>query len=208
MQKENSFVAIFKTHAEAEDAVKALQHSGFDMRKLSIVAHDYNTEEHVVGYYNAGERIRYWGKQGVFWGGLWGLLFGSAFFWVPGIGPLVVAGPLAGWIVAALETAALGGGMGIVGAALASIGIPTDSILEYETALTAGKFVLIAKDTPAEITRAQDIIQGARPEMSKLHNLAPSLLNHKTFNAPFEGMRHVIPACRGNQYSSNYYNLY
>jgi hypothetical protein len=38
--------------------------------------------------------MKYWGKQGAFWGGLWGMLFGAAFFAIPGLGPILVAGPL------------------------------------------------------------------------------------------------------------------
>ena len=102
MSNENSAVAIFNNHEEAEKAVKELQKSGFDMKRLSIVGKDYHTEEHVTGYYHAGDRMKYWGKMGAFWGGLWGILFGAAFFWVPGIGPLVVAGPLVAAIVGGL----------------------------------------------------------------------------------------------------------
>ena len=76
----NAVVAIYKSHTEAEAAVKELQRSDFDMEKLLIVGRDCHTEEHVVGYYTTGDRMRYWGKQGAFWGGIWGLLFGSAFF--------------------------------------------------------------------------------------------------------------------------------
>ena len=111
MSKKNSVVAVFASHNQAEDAVRELQKDGFDMKKLSIVGKDYHTDEHVVGYYNTGDRMMYWGKLGAFWGGFWGLLFGSAFFWVPGIGQLLVAGPLVAWIVAALEEAAVVGGL-------------------------------------------------------------------------------------------------
>ena len=78
-------MAIYKSHTEAEAAVKELQQSGFDMKKLSIVGRDYHTDENVVGYYNTGDRMKYWGKLGAFWGGIWGLLFGSAFFLIPGV---------------------------------------------------------------------------------------------------------------------------
>ena len=88
MSEKNSVVAIFESHSQAEDAVRELQKDGFDMKKLSIVGKDYHTDEHVVGYYTTGDRMMYWGKLGAFWGGFWGLLFGSAFFWVPGVGPL------------------------------------------------------------------------------------------------------------------------
>ena len=110
MSNTNSVVAVFESHDQAEDAIRELQKDGFDMKKLSIVGKDYHTEEHVVGYYTTGDRMAYWGKLGAFWGGFWGLsLFGSAFFWVPGIGPLLVAGPLVMWIVGALEERRRGG---------------------------------------------------------------------------------------------------
>ena len=103
MSNTNSVVAVFASHDQAENAVRELQRDGFDMKKLSIVGKDYHTEEHVVGYYTTGDRMLYWGKLGAIWGGFWGLLFGSAFFWVPGVGQLLVAGPLVMWIVGALE---------------------------------------------------------------------------------------------------------
>ena len=59
----------------------------------------------MVGYYNTGDRMKHWGKLGAFWGGIWGMLFGAAFFAIPGLGPILVAGPLVAWIVGALEGA-------------------------------------------------------------------------------------------------------
>ena len=59
MTKNNSIVAIFKSHIEAETAVKELQQAGFDMKKLSIVGRDYHTDENVVGYYNTEDRMKY-----------------------------------------------------------------------------------------------------------------------------------------------------
>ena len=100
---------------DAEYAVKELQKSGYDMKKLSLVGKDYHTEENVIGYYNAGDRIATWGKFGVFWGTIWGLLFGSAFFIIPGLGPVMVAGPLVSWIVGVLETALVTGGITALG---------------------------------------------------------------------------------------------
>ena len=72
MNKNNSIVAIYPSHTAAETAIKELQQSGFDMKRLSIVGRDYHTDEHVIGYYNVGDRMKVWGKTGAFWGGLWG----------------------------------------------------------------------------------------------------------------------------------------
>ena len=94
MTDKNSVVAIYETHDEAELAVKSLQEAGIDMKSLSIAGKGQHTDEHVTGYYNTGDRMKLWGKVGAFWGGLWGLLFGSALFAIPGVGPVLVAGPL------------------------------------------------------------------------------------------------------------------
>jgi uncharacterized membrane protein len=168
--KENAVVATYDTHTEAEEAVKELQRSGFDMKKLSIIGKDYHAEEHVAGYYNTGDRVKYWGKLGAFWGGFWALLFGSAFFIVPGIGPLVVGGPLVSWIVAALEGAAIVGGLSAVGAALYSIGIPKDSVLKYETSLRANKFLVVAHGTTEEVEQVRDILGKSKATELEIHH--------------------------------------
>jgi len=164
-----SIIATYPDHTATEAAVKELQKGGFDMKKLSIVGRDYHSEEHVVGYYNTGDRTKYWGKMGAFWGGIWGWFFGSAFFLIPGIGPLLVAGPLVAWIVGALEAAAVIGGVSAIGAGLYSIGIPRDSILRYESELKSGKFVLLAHGTPEEVSRAKEIINRTGPETVEHH---------------------------------------
>jgi uncharacterized membrane protein len=169
MSETNSVVAIYKTHSEAEGAVKELQKSGFDMKKMSIVGKDYHTDEHVVGYYNTGDRMKYWGKMGAFWGGIWGMLFGAAFFVIPGIGPILVAGPLVAWIIGALEGAVVVGGLSALGAGLFSIGIPKDSVVKYETALKSDKFLLLAHGTAEEAAKAKGILQKTHPVEIEVH---------------------------------------
>ena len=166
---DKAVVGVYDTHTAAENAVKELQKAGFDMKRLSIVGKDYHTEEHVVGYYNTGDRMKAWGKIGAFWGGLWGLLFGAAFFVVPGIGPIAVAGPLVGWIVGALEGAVAVGGLTAVGAALAGIGIPKDSIIKYETQLKVDKFILACHGTVDEMEKAHSILKTTKAAELNLH---------------------------------------
>jgi uncharacterized membrane protein len=174
MIENNAVVATYKSHNEAEAAIKELQQSGFDMKKLSIVGREPQTEEHVVGYYNTGDRMRYWGGLGAFWGWIWGCLFGSAFFFIPGVGPLVAAGPLVVWIFAALENAVVVGGLSALGAGLYSQGIPKDSVLKYETDIKNGKFVIIAHGTAQEAKNARETIDRANPESVEHHQLSPS----------------------------------
>jgi len=165
----NSVVAVYPTHTEADQAVKELQRGGVDLHKLSIVGRGYHTDEHAVGYYNTGDRMKYWGKLGAFWGGFWGLLFGSAFFIIPGLGPILAAGPVVAWIVGALEGAVVVGGVSALGAGLYSMGIPKDSIVKYEAALKTDQFLLIVHGTAAEVAKAKDIIETTHPSQFSLH---------------------------------------
>jgi len=142
MQKLNTVVAVYGTHPQAEEALRAFQGSGFDMKKLSIVGKDYHTEENVVGFYNAGDRMKFWGKRGAFWGTFWGMLFGSALFLIPGVGHLIVLGPLVGWVVGALGEGAVIGGLTALGAAL-----------------KADQFVVVAHGTLDDVTAAKRILE-------------------------------------------------
>ncbi len=169
MTDKNSCVAIFKSHEEAEQAIKDMQKAGFDMKKLSIIGKGYHTEEDPLGYFTVGDRVKFWGKQGAFWGGLWGLLIGAGFFWVPAFGPLMVAGPISSALIGALEGAAIVGGFSALGAALYSIGIPRQSVIKYETAMKADSFLLIAHGTQDEVKHAREILEASQNADVSVH---------------------------------------
>lgn len=162
MEKDNAIIAVFDTHVQAEQAIKELEKSGFDMKKLSIVGRGYHSEEQPVGFYTTGDRIKTWGGMGAFWGGLWGLLFGAAFFWVPGIGPIAVAGPFVSVLIGALEGAAVVGGLGALGAALASIGVSKEGVVKYERQLKADKYLVIAHGDAKEVEQARSIMERSK----------------------------------------------
>jgi len=67
MTKTNSVVAIYGNSHPSGGSSQGTPKVWCDMKKLSIVGKDYHTDENVVGYYNAGDRMKYWGKQGAFW---------------------------------------------------------------------------------------------------------------------------------------------
>lgn len=158
MSNRNSCVAIFKTHEEAEQAVSELKRAGIDMKKLSIVGKGYERVEHVKGYYNGFDRVKFWGKRGALWGGLWGILFSPAFMCVPVAGSLTAGGILLSTFAGGVSTAIFTGGLTAFGAALYSIGIPRNSIINYETAINLEKYLLIVHSTRDEVKRASDIL--------------------------------------------------
>ena len=151
----HSVVAIYNSHDGAEAAVRALDRSGFDMKRLSIVGTDIHTEERPIGFYTDGDRMKFWGKRGAFWGSLSGMLVGSALFMVPAIGPIVVMGPLVLWLVATLEGAALGATGGLLAASFLSLGLSGPEAVKYERDIQAGKFVLLARGPGEMVARAR-----------------------------------------------------
>lgn len=165
----DTVVAVFPDHGAAETAVKKLTAAGFDMKQLSVVGKGYHSEEKVIGFYNTGDRVKFWGTRGAFWGGLWGLFFGGLFMTIPVVGHVVVLGYLAGMAISALETAVMVGGMSALGAALYGIGIPKDSVLQYETALKADSFLVMAHGTAEEMARAKAILGTVSPSRLEVH---------------------------------------
>lgn len=156
---QNIVVATYPNHQAADAAVKALAEQGVDMQKLSIVGKGYHTEEHAVGYYTTGDRMKAWGAGGAFWGGLWGLLTGAAFFVIPGVGPIAVAGPLVAAVVGALEGAVVVGGISVLGAGLAGLGLPKDAVVKYESAIRADKYVLVYHGGESDVSGVRQKIE-------------------------------------------------
>jgi len=167
---QDTLVAVFADHHAAELAIRKLAGSHFDVKQLSIVGQGYHTDEQVVGFYNTGDRVKFWGKRGAFWGGLWGLFFGGMFMMVPVIGQIMVLGYLAAVVASAVEGAVVVGGLGALGAALYSIGVPKDSVLQYETDLKADHFLVTAHGSADELARARTILETTGPSSLELHH--------------------------------------
>jgi hypothetical protein len=175
MENIDTAVAVFGDHNEAETAVKKLGTAGFAMKNLSIIGNGYHTDEKAVGFYNAGDRVKFWGARGAFWGGFWGLLLGGLFIATPAAGPVVVLGYLAAIVIVGLENAVLVGGLSAIGAALYSIGIPKNSVVEYEAALKADNFLVMAHGTAEEVARAKSILGSANPSRLDVHTTAKAV---------------------------------
>jgi Heat induced stress protein YflT domain len=169
MEKIDSVIAVFGDHLAAEAAVKKLNAAGFDMKNLSIVGKGYHTDEKVVGFYNTGDRVKFWGTRGAFWGGFWGLFLGGLFMAIPVVGHVVVLGYLAAIVASGIENAVMVGGLGALGAALYSIGVPKDSVLQYETTLKTDRFLVMAHGPAGEVARAKTILGTVNPSSLEVY---------------------------------------
>jgi uncharacterized membrane protein len=159
-EERNTAIGVYATQQDAEQAIRALERDGFDMRKLSVLARGMSEERHVIGTDTAMRRTGRWAS----WGGLWGVLFG-ALFWVPAVGHVAVGGYLL-WL---LTTGVAGTAGGALGGALTSLGIPREGILRYESDLRADKWLLVAHGTPAEIDHARAVLAAGDAERVDTH---------------------------------------
>jgi len=166
---DDAIVAVFADHHGAEEAVKKLTAAGFEMKNLSVVGKGYHTEEKVVGFYSVGDRVKFWGTRGAFWGGLWGLFFGGLFMTIPIVGHIVVLGYLAATMLTGVESAVVVGGMSALGAAVYGMGIPKDSVIQYETAVQADSFLVMARGPTQEIARAKMVLSTLNPGRLDVH---------------------------------------
>jgi hypothetical protein len=169
MDGHETAIAVFPNHEAAEKAVKSLTAAGFEMTNLSVVGKGYHSEEKVVGFYNTGDRVKFWGTRGAFWGGFWGLFLGGLFMTIPVVGHVVVLGYLAAIVASGIENAIVVGGLSALGAALYGLGIPKNSVLQYETDLKADGFLVMARGPAAEVQRAQKLLADLNPSSSEIH---------------------------------------
>ena len=170
MLQNESVIAVFGDHQGTDAAVKKLAGAGFALENLSVVGKSYHSDEKAVGFYNTGDRIKFWGKRGAFWGGLWGLFAGGVALTMSGVGQIMVLGYLVTMVVSAVEGGIMVGGLSALGAALYSAGIPRDSLAQYEQAVKADGFLLVVHGAVEELVRARAILALGNPSRLDLHD--------------------------------------
>ncbi len=178
MEKIDSVIAVFTDHQAAEAGIRKLLTAGFDIKSLSVVGKGYQTGENVVGFHNTDDRIRFWGLRGAFWSGLWALFFGGVFVTVPVVGNVVVLGYLATTAIAVIENTIAVGGLNALGAALHSIGAPKDSIIQYEVAVKADGFLVMAHGPADEMATAKSYLRTENPEHIDYHSNDANILSN------------------------------
>lgn len=161
--KNTAVFGIYRTQAQVEQAVERLQADGFRPTDISLLypqnvgtkdlAHEKSSK--------APEGTATGAASGALLGGTLGWLVGIGALAIPGLGPLVAAGP----IVAALAGAGAGGAVGGVAGALIGMGIPEYEAKRYEGLVKNGGILLSVHADDAEWTRkAKDLLKNTGAE--------------------------------------------
>lgn len=154
-------VGYFDQYAQAQDAVRSLVDTGFSRSDISLVASDptgeyaksnvvTSTEPDTTSYTAAGA------GTGAVLGGIGGLLVGIGALSIPGIGPVIAAGPIVTTLLGAGVGAAAGGLIGV----LIDAGIPEDEAHYYAEGLRrGGAVVTVTTQDEMMVERATNIFE-------------------------------------------------
>ena len=155
-----SVFGIATSHGKAERIVEQLQAQGFALSEISVLMPDTGGTRDVghITATKAPEGATTGGATGGVAGGVIGLLAGIGALAIPGVGPLIAAGP----IMAALSGAAVGATAGGIVGGLIGLGIPEIEAKRYEEKLKKGNY-LIAVHTheSKDVDRAKEIFKNA-----------------------------------------------
>lgn len=159
----SSVICIAKTESQAINIVDQLKAANFSSNDISVLlpdksgTKDFAHEQHT----KAPEGATTGGVTGGVLGGAFGWLVGIGALAIPGVGPLIAAGP----IMAALGGAAVGGALGGITGALIGLGIPEYEAKRYEGKIKDGNVLIsVHTENRDEISRASDIFKNAGAE--------------------------------------------
>jgi hypothetical protein len=168
-------VALFDDFSSANDAVRDLVNNGYSRDDLSMVAND---AEGKYGQYLSSENKATMDTSatsegagvgagiGAVLGGIGGLLIGLGALAIPGIGPVIAAGPLAAALtgLAGAGVGAVAGGVtgGIIGA-LVDLGVPEESAQYYAEGVRRGGTLVTVRTADDMTDRAVDILNSHNP---------------------------------------------
>jgi hypothetical protein len=158
-----SVFAIATTYGQAERIVERLQSQGFAASEISILMPDTAGTRDIghVKATKAPEGATTGAATGGVAGGVIGLLAGIGALAIPGVGPLIAAGP----IMAALSGAAVGATTGGVVGGLIGLGIPEIEAKRYDEKLKKGNLLIsVHADDGDEVSRAKEIFKAAGAE--------------------------------------------
>ena len=174
----NSLMAVFSSHSDAATAVRELEKAGFQVTGLSIAGKIDDPQTDLAGWRTPDDDSRRERKREIGPGYPPGLLAASTSVGVVGIGPTMLAGPLAALISANSATSDDTLEMSVISAGLYSLGIPMGTILRHESSLQTDKVVLLADGAAAELVRAKEILRNTRPEEMHLHFADETKVKH------------------------------
>src|SRR5688572_20053205 len=153
MVEEDTVVAVLAAMSNATQAVRQIRSGGVDPKEISIIARAHGVEEISAGYYSLGRGPHYLGNDSPFWTGLWAEGLQGGFLSIPGLGPVVIVGPLLESLLGRLDACGPNDGHPIQ-RALRDNGVPAAVGKKYEDAVKANMVLVLVRGPTDDVARA------------------------------------------------------
>jgi hypothetical protein len=155
-----SSIGEFKTHSDAEQAVRELSDAGFNIKHLSIKGEGYHVSELVLGTYGIRARMSLWAKRASMFAGAWFILFGPYTIMVPNA-ETVLDLPLEWWLIALVEFIVIWALIGAIAGAVYSMSKQHRQQLRFEKRLLCDWYEVIAHGSIDDCEKARSILNQA-----------------------------------------------
>jgi len=160
---EQCIVAVYDDFQDAKQAVEILDRSAFPADQVSFVTsnapEELDADEQEI--LQAGDKSEENAAKGAGLGGLFGLLLATPILMIPGVGPVLVAGPLAAGLTGAIVGGFLGGLMGW--------GVQDDQVERYQQYVYLGKTLVVAHGAPVAVATAEEHLRQTNFAKLDLH---------------------------------------
>ena len=166
MASRNTCVAVYPACSHVTVALQGLREAGCDLGLVSVLGQARVDAEQAVGFFRSGGRFHYHGPQAAFWQALGGLLNTTAVVRQSEAVLLIVVGHLAAVMMRETMDSEVGGGFSLHGAALHTIGIPRDGIIEYEQAVQNENLLLLVHGAHEEVEQACSVLHSEHQQVT------------------------------------------
>lgn len=154
-------IGVFKSEEQAKKAVSELRKSDFVEEEINIISKKQEHEDNRESYYD--DDVTDGAFTGTTLGGIGGLIIGAGALAIPGIGPIIAAGPIA----AALSGALAGG----IAGGLIDWGIPSQASKRYESSVAHGDILAIIRTNQTKINEAAEILRSNGAQDVETHSI-------------------------------------
>ena len=154
-------VGVFSNLNSAKESAAQLRTGGFTTEEINIISKE-KTNDNVVDNMGSDDSVADGTMAGGAIGGIGGLLLSAGALTIPGIGPIIAAGPIAATIAGAV-------GGGITGG-LIDWGIPSDKSEEYNDEIAYGKTLAIIRTDESKVQQAIQIMNQNGAMNIETHN--------------------------------------
>ena len=162
-------VGVYDKYEDVIETIEALDKAGIDKELISVIGKGNEKTPNRFEYYKHSQDAAFWGEQGAFWGAVVGFLVGAFMTWLPGVGPVIAAGPLMNALAGLAAGSVLGGSLSALVAVLMDWGMTEAEAKRYEDLVKQGKFLVIVHGDEDVMKKVQKVMNDHTNMEVKLH---------------------------------------